>query len=112
MSEDSVPDEYTESRQQFGRRAITTSEAAKALFVDLLGGYTRLNNFVDPIKGPPKQGSGTGTGTGTGTGATTESERIEGGKPLERFDGHNPYLVHDIIKAIDALIEFTAEKYL
>jgi hypothetical protein len=101
MSEDSVPDKYTESRQQFGRRAITTSEAAKALFVDLLGGYTTLNNFTNPIGRGPTPTPGP-TPIGTGTESTTEAVR----------DGHNPYLVHDIIKAIDALIEFTAEKYL
>ncbi len=106
MSNRPLPDEFIQSRKEFGHHAITVLRANKELVSGLLNAYATLNDFVNPV-GKSGQGSGTTT---TGSSAQTEAERSR--ESDDNVDGHNPYLVYDILKAIDKLIAFTEEKYL
>jgi hypothetical protein len=106
MSNRPVPDEFIQSRKEFGHYAISVLRANKELVSGLLTPYATLNDFVNPV-GKSGQGSGTTT-TGGSTGTVAEKSR----ESDENVDAHDPYLVYDILKAIDKLIAFTEEKYL
>jgi len=93
MSDRPVPDEYTQTRAEFGRRAIDTAKAVQSILGGLIRGYEVLN-YVSPP----------GRGTTPGQGGSTTSTSVS--------DSHNPYFLHDAIKALDVLIEVTEERYL
>jgi hypothetical protein len=106
MSNRPVPDEFIQSRKEFGHYAISVLRANKELVGGLLTPYATLNNFVNPVG---KSGQGSGTTTTNGGNQTEDAETRES---AEKFDPHDPYLVYDVLKAIDKLIEFTEKKYL
>jgi hypothetical protein len=107
MSERPVPEEYTQTRAQFGHRAVTTARAARSLFEDLIAGYTTLNTITNPV------GKGSSSsGNPPTTPPTKQSEVTSDVDRGESADGHYPYFVYDILRAIDVLIEFTETKYL
>jgi hypothetical protein len=105
MSNRPAPNEYTQSRQEFGRHAITVLKANKEIVGGLLSAYATLNDFVNPTKGT--QPSGTPSG-----GTTNETEVAKVLDAYGHDEGHHPYLVYDVLRAIDKLIEFTEERYL
>jgi hypothetical protein len=103
MSERPVPEEYTQTRAEFGKRAIETARAVKSILGGLIEGYAVLNNIVPPAHGTNPSGQG---------GTTSTTQEKEENKERTGFDSHDPYFLHDAIKALDVLIEFTEKRYL
>ena len=100
MSEHDIPDEYTQTRAEFGHRAITTLRATRDLLEDLTHGYRTFNGHTQPTSG-----GNTGDSGGLSQGSSPNVAAAAS-------NPHHPYLLVEAIQALNKLIEFTETVYL